>query len=270
MENNHKFAIYLILTIIIIIELSWICVGMGLIPLYPHPQDIEGKNYTGTIDFYAYGDSITRANTTFTSISEIPLVLGYYITLSKTTRDLPQDGSGSYINQMVKYHDPNATVFHNMMTGCKSTKCAYDGLGTVYNKNTKYFVYMFATNDNYYGMTINDTIGNYTKIYDYISRNGTIPVPCIPPLSNDTSVFPISEQIERIHAMESAFDSRGIFYVKMYDVFDSIPYNGKVDDISICYQPDSTHPNLQGQKMMGDYLWNKLSEKYNLTNINAG
>jgi len=258
--------IYLISSGSIIAGLLIIFMLTGIISI-SQPGAVEGKGDGQTIDYYAYGDSITRANTTSYDALDVNF------NPDPTTRyeyDLHEDGSDSYINQMVKYHDPDAIAFHNMISGCKTTKCAYEGLDTVYQKRMKYFIYMFATDDFIFAvndMTVNDTITYYLKIYDYITANGSVAIPCIPPLVNDIWIPPADRQIERIHAMESAFDARGIFYVKMYDALDSIPGNGEIDGLNTTYQPDGAHPNLTGHRIMGDYLWEQMSKRYNLGSV---
>jgi hypothetical protein len=258
--------LYLILSCSIISGLLISFILTGIISI-SQPRDVEGKGYNQTIDYYAYGDSITRANVTSYETFDVNFIPN---TTSRYEYDLHEDGSDSYINQMVTYHDPDATAFHNMISGCKTTKCGYEGLDTIYKKRMKYFIYMFVTNDNVFlvnDMTVNDTINYTMKTYDYIAANGSVAIPCIPPLVNDIWVIPIDQQIERIHAMESAFDARGIFYVKMYDALDSIPGNGEVDGINTTYQPDGTHPNLTGQRILGDYLWEQMSKRYNLSSL---
>jgi lysophospholipase L1-like esterase len=192
--------------------------------------------------FYAYGDSITRA----TGID-----------------DLNPDGSDDYVVQMVKLFLPTLSVAQNMDGGGMTSSWGVENLSKHYNKNIKYFVYMF-TNDGWFQLPDNTTIENYLLIYNYVKGNDTIPVPCIPILNRRPSEpeYSWESQDRRFKALESALDAKKIKYVKMYDALDSKPFNDRLDAINTTYLPDGIHPNKTGQTMMAQYLWKELVQQH--------
>jgi lysophospholipase L1-like esterase len=198
-----------------------------------------------TIDFYAYGDSVTRA----------------------TGDQLSPDGSDNYVLQMVKDYDPNATAMHNFDGGGMDSQWGVEHLDSHYTKNMKVFVYMF-TNDPQTGLKVTDTVQDYLTIYYYVSNNGTIAIPCMPILQSRAGypfTYSIEWQSDRIRVIESEFDKRGIYYVKMYDALDSVPGNGQIDDINTTFMPDGVHPNSTGQRIMGQYLWEHIPSSVKMT-----
>lgn len=199
------------------------------------------------IDFYAYGDSITRA----------------------TGEGLNPDGSDVYILQMTRQYLPGSIALHNSDGGGMDSQWGATNVKYHYGQNMRFFVYMF-TNDAAYGLPINKTVENYLTIYNVVKQKGTIPVPCIQILTyRPTSLdYNLENQTTRIHALESAFYNSGIFYVKMYDALDSIPDNGQVDAINTTFMPDGVHPNKTGQQVMAEYLWSEISQRYNISSIN--
>lgn len=185
------------------------------------------------IDYYAYGDSITRA--------------------TGDDRYLNPDGSGAYIIQMVREFNLNATALHNVDGGGMDSSWGVANLRTHYINNTSVFVYMF-TNDANDNLTVNQTIDNYIVIYDYVTSQGTKAVPCIPILRCSNKVaYSLKNQTERNMALESALTSRGIKFVRMYNAL-----NGGKGDINTTYLYDGVHPSNEGQKIMGEYLWAQL------------
>jgi len=190
------------------------------------------------IDFYAYGDSITRA---------------------AGSDDLSPDGSDSYIVQMVTMNAPQFTALNNMDGGGMNSSWGVEVLPSHYDKKIRYFVYMF-TNDGWTNIPDNETVRNYLAIYDYVHRRGSIPVPCMPVFSKrpSSSEYTVENQTRRIQILESALDERGISYIKMYDALDSVPMNGIPDDIDTTYMADGVHPGREGQKILGQYLWQEL------------
>lgn len=79
-------------------------------------------------EFYAYGDSITKAT-------------GY--------TDLPKDGSGSYIYFIRNRIDKSAKADHNMDGGGKTSDWGWKNIDTHVNhsQNTSVIVFMFGVND---------------------------------------------------------------------------------------------------------------------------
>lgn len=152
-----------------------------------------------------------------------------------------------------------------------------------YNTSMKYFIYMFTNDGNtvFYpyppggiggpleeDFPVNLTVENYLAIYDYVKANGTVPVPMIPIITvRGVSAYSVENQTARINALESAFEQRGIFYVKMYDALDAEPMNGRPDfyreinETKIAFV-DGIHPTEAGYRIMGDYLWTQLKEYY--------
>jgi lysophospholipase L1-like esterase len=184
------------------------------------------------IDYYAYGDSLT-------------------------------DPSDNYLIQMESEFAPGAVALSSTDGGGKSSKWGADYVNVHFRNNTDIFVYMF-TNDAQIGLSSDQSIENYLKIHDYVTSRGAIAVPCIPILSqrNWSLAYTLQNQSAWYHALESAFDRRGIFYVKMYDALDSQPNNGRLDDINLTDISDGVHPDPEGHRKMGKYLWVRLSERY--------
>jgi lysophospholipase L1-like esterase len=205
------------------------------------------SDYNGTIDFYAYGDSITGS------------------TLNKDC----------YVEQMADMFYPDAIASRNHDGSGRTTDWAVQNLQAHYKSGTRYFFYMF-TNDGWRDETgnfaktdfpINKTVDNYMAIYNYVKANGTTPIPLLPiitPRFNGV-YYNVSLQQDRIRALEAEFDRRGIFYVKMYDALDSSPGNGIPD----CYNgydqfffDDGVHPNVIGNRIMAEYLWIQISQRF--------
>lgn len=199
------------------------------------------------IDFYAYGDSITRAT---------------------GVEGLNPDGSDSYISQMTREFLPGSIALHNFDGGGMDSQWGAANIKYHYSRNMRFFIYMF-TNDGETNLTANQTIDDYLTIYNFVKQNGTIPIPCIPILTKRSGYlsYTLENQTASIQSLESALDSRSIFYVKMYDALDSIPDNGQFDAINITYLPDGIHPNKTGQQLMAGYLWNAISQRYNISSL---
>lgn len=184
-----------------------------------------------SIDFYAYGDSLTN-------------------------------NPDNYLVQMARDHSPGSVVLFNDDGSGRTSRWGAEYIGEHYRNNTRFFVYMF-TNDGH-SRTTEETIQNYLKIYDYATERGSIAVPCIPVLTsrNWSRAYDQANQTARILALEAALDARGIWYVKLYDALDSQSGNGRPDDINITDIPDGSHPDTSGHKKLGEYLWRRLAEKY--------
>jgi hypothetical protein len=275
-RNKWKKILYLFLAFIlvgIILVISIYGLRSLTSPAQPPPSYIpyddkaahaEEENLTikniynySRIDFYAYGDSITAPEY-------------------------------CYIQQMVEQFLPGEVALHNTDGTYRNSTWARNNIPWHYNKSMKYFVYMFTNDGNTLfhpyppggiggevqeDFPINLTVENYLAIYEYVKANGTTPIPMIPIITQRGSggasynAYTIENLTTRIHALESAFDQRGIFYVKMYDALDSIPWNGKPDDYNWTAQylmPRGVHPTVEGHKIMAEYLWTQLSKHYNL------
>ncbi|MDD1668660.1 MAG: hypothetical protein LUO97_02560, partial [Methanomicrobiales archaeon] len=100
---------------------------------------------------------------------------------------------------------------------------------------------------------------------------GSMAIPCIPLLTRrpGSLEYDLGNQTTRMKALESAFDQKGIFYVKMYDALDTHPFNERLDGINTTYMPDGMHPDQLGQHMMARYVWNELLKKYPLSELLA-
>lgn len=193
-----------------------------------------------TVEFYAYGDSIISAY---------------------DAGNLAQDGSDAFVLQMVNTSLPGKIAIHSMDGSGKTSLWGWENIETHYNKNARIFVYMFTNDPS--EMSINQTIEYYILIHNYVNKNSTVGIPIIPILTNRPyAAYNLSNQKIRIKELESALEKQNIYYIKMYDALDSVPNNGVPDEINTTYLSDNVHPNKEGQRIMGQYLWSKLKNKY--------
>jgi hypothetical protein len=197
------------------------------------------------VNYYAYGDSITGADT--------------------VGGDLAPDGSDSYISQMVQLYSPSSLADYNLDGGGADSTWGLANLPSHYrlsNNETYNPVYVIEFGVNDYDLDPDITAGNLISMRNFLTGNGTQSIILMPTLYYEEGSlnFTIENQTSRITVIQNLLDAGGVPYVKMYDALDSIPNNGALDGFNgTNYIPEGTtqiHPNKMGQRLMAEYLWN--------------
>ena len=201
----------------ILIIIVIILIGSGVLYFFSvHSQQIGNSQQ---IDYYGYGDSISA----------------------------PDD---MYVMQMRDIYDLSATADHNTDGSGQMSCWGFDNITSHYNKSIREFIYMF-TNDEFHLYTPELTAYCYTRIYTYVSANGTLAVPVLATLRTGNQ----SEQAQYLQIVGQLLDMEGVPYVKMYDAIDSEPGNGLLDGFNATNYVDGVHPTSAAQRLMADYLW---------------
>jgi len=169
--------------------------------------------------------------------------------------------SDTYILQMVATHDPNASVYRNTDGSGKTSIWGLANVAThpLYGVPRKSFT-LFGANDWNY-TTGEGTCENLIGIADSQSAAGSIPYILINTVFNTTRFWnsTYSEQWAKIYAIEACLDARNRSYIKAFDAVDSIPGNGIPDEINESLMRDVVHPNTEGQRLIGEYVWAHLA-----------
>lgn len=212
-------------------------------------------NYSIPYEYYAYGDSITRAT---------------------GGGDLDASGSDVYIIQMNKTHDSGNLSEHNQDGGSMTSAWALGNYsthpGTPYPK--KVFM-MFGANDRILGYSGTWTADNLKLIAQNYTAQGSSPYVLLSvllrPLSDpDNSTYEwvhYNNQYDNITIIQNYLAGNSTNVVKMYDAIDSNPRNGVPDQVNVSLMYDYVHPNKEGHRLMGEYLWDYLQGN---TSIDTG
>jgi len=230
--------------------ITWASAGISALKVNDYTEGGVGKEPFMTItyedgapseaiEYYAYGDSITRAT---------------------GGDDLASNGTDVYLTQMVETHDAINTSDNNLDGGSTTSAWGLANFAThgQYEGTEPERVFiMFGTNDRYYGLTGLQTAANLAGIYEGYTANGTSAYVLIHPLKSENGhEWNIYEnQYSNITIIETNLTERGIPFVKMYDAIDSNPGNGSPDEVNSTLYYDSVHPNYEGHTLMGEFLW---------------
>jgi PKD repeat protein len=184
-------------------------------------------------DYYAYGDSITSGEGVANE-SEV------------------------YISQMVATHDPTKTVNHNIDGSGEYSSWGLANFATHPGNPYPLNVYiLFGMNDKHYGETAEFTYLNLEELYHEYTDNGSDTRILIETLAEDGqgdwSTYAI--QRARIIDIQNYLDAKSIPYIKIYDAIDSIPGNCYPDEVNMSLMYNSRHPDTEGHRKMGEYIW---------------
>lgn len=198
------------------------------------------------LTYYAYGDSITRA----------------------TGGDLAVDGSEAYIMQMTATHNATATADHNADGGSKTSGWGLANYASHGDSASHIFI-MFGVNDRALGETGAATAQNLSWLYSNYTVAGFDSYILIEPLADpdlsDSEWTEYTNQYDNITIIKDFLYTYGVpnsSVVDIYDAIDSIPRNGVTDEsnTSLKLSGDYVHPNAEGHRLMGEYLWDFLND----------
>lgn len=190
-------------------------------------------------DYYAYGDSITKATT--------------------AGGDLNPDGTDSYVVQMRDNHDISASAWHNFAPTASTSAQGLANISNNYDPGIGVYILEFGVNDNGADPTggaedWNATAANLISMKEYAEGNGSRVILSMI-LLRDTA-----DETDRIAGIQANLTDRGVCYSRTWDALDSNPYNGVLDSYDDTYFIGGVHPNKTGQYLMGEYFWGILNE----------
>jgi PKD repeat protein len=185
------------------------------------------------LDYYAYGDSITSGEGVANE-SEV------------------------YISQMVATHDPTKTVDHNTDGSGRYSSWGLANFATHPGNPFPSEVYiLFGMNDKHYDETAEFTYLNLEAMYNAYTDKGSDTRILIETLAEDGqgdwSTY--ANQRARIEKIQNYLDAKSIPYIKIYDAIDSNPGNCYPDEVNMSLMYNSRHPDTEGHRLMGDYIW---------------
>lgn len=189
------------------------------------------------LTYYAYGDSITRA----------------------TGGTLNPDGSDAYVIQMNKTHNATATADHNADGGSKTSGWGLVNYADHGDSADNIFI-MFGANDRALGETGTATAQNLSWLYSNYTAAGFNSYILLEPLAAETADewTTYENQYDNITIIKNFLFTDGVpnsSVVDMYDAIDSVPRNSIPDESNASLKIDYIHPNAEGHRLMGEYLW---------------
>lgn len=204
---------------------------------------VTTATYPSNLNYYFYGDSITRGISTIMGDGNLNLY-----------------GADSYGLQMAARYNSSAIVGHNIDGNGKNSNWSVENIGSHVGPNataTVEFV-MFGANDLPYGITGLKTAQNLKRISDYLKANGTKAVILISPIpvngSHGTETF--DDWVDNITIEQNYLSANNVSFMKTYDAIDSVPGNGIVDPANATLLYDGLHPTKEGHSIIANYIWN--------------
>ena len=205
--------------------------------------------------YYAYGDSITRAT-------------GYDL--------LNASGFDCYLLNMTRRYDlSNASgTGHNMDAGGKTSDWLLSNFATHPGlPEPKYYFTMAGINDraNNASYTANETADNLISICNLTITNGSSKCYIlIEPADYDAGTgdwSSFANQKDNITKIQDRLSTLGHPYIRAYDAIDLIPENNVFDNINSTTQV-GVHPNVIGHSLIADYVWNAINSPMDIPTAN--
>ena len=205
--------------------------------------------------YYAYGDSITRAT-------------GYDL--------LNASGFDCYLLNMTRRYDlSNASgTGHNMDGGGKTSDWLLSNFITHPGlPEPKYYFTMAGINDraNNASYTANETADNLISICNLAITNGSSKCYIlIEPADYDAGTgdwSSFANQKDNITKIQDRLSALGHPYIRAYDAIDLIPGNNVFDNINSTTQV-GVHPNVIGHSLIADYVWNAINSPMDIPKAN--
>lgn len=192
--------------------------------VYPEPS-----HGSWGLDFYAFGDSLTRAT---------------------GSGDLDASGSDCYILQYRDAYDPYRIVGHNSDGGSMTSTWGLTHIAS-YGSNADHVFIMFGDNDPGAGINAATSAQNLEGMYYTVLNRGDTPYILLPPIMSSGTLD--------LATIGNTLAANGTPFIKMYDALDSVPGNNQLDSYDGAYMSDGVHPNATGHQLMADYLWDQLN-----------
>jgi lysophospholipase L1-like esterase len=202
----------------------------GLIDEFRYSVGISriSGNSSSIIDYYCYGDSITRG----------------------LDNGLASNGSEAYIEQFKTHYSPGSVVDRNKDgAGCTADWGSSVMISHI-RPGMKKVIVMFGTNDIRNNKTYTETFNNLSIIRNYARSIGADCTIMICPMTEDDGIDPfkaVAYQRAWIEGLQNMLDSAGISYIKAYDQIDTIPFDGIPEAADHAYYYNAYHPNAAGQ-----------------------